>query len=388
VSVSAAAIAQAARDRASLRDFGEGPWDDGLAVLCDSLNSEANLNAMGRAVFDNRLTNLLAQRLHVVDWQRNHPEIGTQEIRRPVVVIGLPRTGTTALAHLLAADPDNRSLRTWESSTPTPPPESATQHTDVRIAATQAGIDMSHQLMPDLPRMYFATATSPSEALDLTGMSMRAFQFSGQAHVPAYEDWLLDCDMTGAYQFQRGVHQLLQWKCGPTRWTWKNPSDILFLPALRAVFPDAAFIWTHRDPFAALVSVCSLIAVVSALATDEVDRSGLGPRQTELWAQAVERGMAVRAQIGEDAFVDMGIDDLSRDAIGTMAAIYARLGWPFTEQAERSMRAYLAHNPRHGRGANQPDPNEFGLDAAAVRERFTAYRQQFASATTEEPSRA
>src|SRR5207302_3744346 len=137
---------------------------------------------IGVAVHEARISRLLAERLRVVDWHRRHSQIASGEIRRPVIVVGLPRTGTTALAHLLAADPDSRSLRTWEASSPTPPPEAATADRDPRIAATQAGIDMSHQLMPDLPRLYFATATSPSETLDLTGMSFRAFQSGGQAN--------------------------------------------------------------------------------------------------------------------------------------------------------------------------------------------------------------
>lgn len=362
-----------------LDDFGEGPWRDGLTVLCDALNREAHLNEIGVMVHESRSAHLLRQRLAVVDWCRRHPEIDTQAINQPVVIIGLPRTGTTALAHLLAADPDSRSLRTWEQSAPTPPPETATETTDPRIAETQAGIDISHQLMPDLPQLYFATATSPSEALDILGMSFRAFQSEGQAHVPSYEDWLLSCDMAGAYVFQRQVHKLLQWRCPPTRWTWKNPADVFYLPAFRAAFPDATFIWTHRDPAAAMASVCSLVAVVRAFCSDDVDRLGLGPRQVELWAEGIDRGMAARDGIGEDAFVDVWMDDLVRDPIATVGAIYDRLAWPLTASAERNMRAWLTENPQHGRGGHDVNAEEFGLNPAAARDRFATYIRRFGS---------
>lgn len=360
-----------------LDDFGEGAWRDGLDAFCAALDAEAELNEIGVAVHEGHITHLLEERLRIVDWHTRHPEIADEEVRRPVIVVGLPRTGTTALAHLLAADPDSRSLRTWEAAAPTPPPETASATTDPRIAATQAGIDMSHQFMPELPRLYFATATSPSETLDLTGMSFRAFQAEGQAHVPSYEEFLLSCDMTDAYLFERKVHQLLQWRCPPTRWTWKNPPDLFALPAVRAAFPDALFVWTHREPFAAMASVCSLISAVRAFATDHFDRAALGPRQTELWAQATERGLAARATFGDDAFADVWMDDLVRDPMATMSQLYERLGWPLSERAERGMREWLAHNPQHGRGGHDPVAAEFGLDAAAVRERFASYRRRF-----------
>jgi sulfotransferase family protein len=360
-----------------LDDFGVGAWRDGLHVLCDALAREARLNEAGWATFEALLGNHLRQRLGVVDWIRRHPEISEQKIRRPVIVVGLPRTGTTALAHLMAADPDSRTLRTWEAQSPTPPPDVATARRDPRIAATQAGIDLSHRLIPDLPRLYFSTATSPSETLDLLGMSGRAWQLEGQAHVPSYEEWLLACDMNDAYRFEAEVLRLLQWRCPPDRWTWKNPPDLFFLDDVRIGFPDAVFVWTHRDPAAVLSSVCSLIAVVRSVGTDHPDLAALGPRQTELWAEAVTRGLSARARHGEAAFVDVWMDDLAADPLGTVATLYERLGWTLTDRAEAGMHAWLTTNPRHGRGGHEPAPADFGLDPAAVRDRFRAYTDRF-----------
>jgi hypothetical protein len=360
-----------------LSEFGDGAWRDGLEVFCDSLMNEARLNDLGWAVHQARLDAMLRQRLAVVDWCRRHPDIDEQVIARPLIQIGLPRTGTTALAHLLAADPDTRSLRTWEASTPTPPPELATMSSDPRVAATQAGIDMSHQLMPDLPRMYFATATSPTETLDLTGMSARAMQWGGQARVPSYEDWLLAADLMPAYVFQRRVQQLLQWRCPPTRWSWKNPPDLFALDAVRAVFPDAVFVWTHRAPHSVVASTASLVTVVRALGTDEVDRAEIGRRQLTLWSEAASRAIRARDRIGDAAFVDIWMDDLAGDPITAIAGLYEAVGWAFTPVAEEAMRAWFAGNPRHGRGAHTPDASEFGLDRDEIDERFAAYRERF-----------
>jgi hypothetical protein len=364
-------------DATGLDDFGAGAWRDGVDVLLDALERDAQLNDFGVGSFDYLIGKSLRDRLGVVEWLRRAPEICAETIDAPVIVLGLPRTGTTALAHLLATDHDTRSLRTWEESSPTPPPETATEHTDPRITATQAGIDISHQLMPDLPRLYFATATSPSETLDLMAMSGRSFQVSGQATIPSYEDWLLGCDMRDGYAFAADVFRLLQWKCPPTRWAWKNPSDVAFLDAVRSVYPDARFIWTHRNPLHALTSVCSLLEVVGAPASDAFDPRAIGPRQIELWGSAIDRGLETRAAIGDEPFVDFFMADLVHDPIATMAALYADLGWPFTPAAEAAMRAWSQQNPQHGRGEHAPDGARFGLDPAAVAERFAGYDARF-----------
>jgi hypothetical protein len=157
----------------------------------------------------------------------------------------------------------------------------------------------------------------------------------------------------------------------------KNPPDLFFLDDVRAAFPDAVFVWTHRQPHAALASVCDLVSVVRAAGTDRVDRAALGRRQVELWGEAVDRGLAARARLGPQAFVDVWMDDLARDAIGTVDGLYDQIGWPFTHRAEHQMRAWLAGNPRHGRGGHTPDPAEFGLDRAAIEERFAVYIERF-----------
>src|SRR5262249_4409174 len=161
------------------------------------------------------------------------------------------------------------------------------------------------------------------------------------------------------------VFRLLQWKCPPTRWAWKNPSDVAFLEAVRSVYPDARFIWTHRDPLHALTSVCSLLEVVGAPASDHFDAAAVGPRQTELRGHAIDRGLETRKAIGDESFVDFYMADLVRDPIAAMAALYAGLGWPFTSAAEQAMRAWSQENPQHGRGEHEPDGTRFGLDREA-----------------------
>jgi len=143
-----------AREQTGREDFGDGSHREGLERLVTSLNEEAELTETGEVMLRIRLVGLLASRLRVEDTYRAHPSIDDEGVEGPVFVIGLPRTGTTALSQLVAADPQFRSLRLWESSSPCPPPETATEHSDPRIAETEAGLAMMNRMFPLMQTMH------------------------------------------------------------------------------------------------------------------------------------------------------------------------------------------------------------------------------------------
>ncbi len=223
------------------------------------------------------------------------------------------------------------------------------------------------------------TATTTAEHIDLLGMSFAAYQVGGMARVPSYESWLLDQDLAGAYAFHRGVLQLLSSRCPPHRWHLKNPGDLLWLDTVVATYPDVRFVWTHRDPIAVLPSVCDLVGIVSTMTTDHLDPIALGAHQVGFWAHAVERGLGLRQQLGEERFVDVAVTDLVADPVATVAALYEGVGWDFTEAAERGVADWWAANPPAKHGEHVPDPARHGLDPVAVRERFGPYLDRFAS---------
>ena len=162
-----------------LDDFGSPYYREGLERIVEALNTEADLNDMGRVIQHATISNALIQRLKIEDTYARHPEIDDQVVGGPVFVIGLPRTGTTALSQLVAADPQFRSLRMWESQAPTPPPETDTEHSDPRIAQAEAGLNMLHDMFPLMKTLYNSEPTAPTECQDLMGMSFRTFHFDG-----------------------------------------------------------------------------------------------------------------------------------------------------------------------------------------------------------------
>jgi hypothetical protein len=374
----AAELIETAKAEAGLEDFGGESFRQGLEVLVTALVAEGELSEAGRHVARGHLLRLLTNRLRIEDWYRRHPEIERQQTPAPIFVLGLPRTGTTALSARLARDPDTRSLRGWESRAPVPPPKAATQDTDPRIEHARAEQEAMHTVFPELKRMYDATPTDPTECQDLLGMSFETHHFSGQYWVPSYGAWLLAHDMTGAYRYHQRTLKLLQWRCPPNRWHLKTPVHMLALDALDRVYPDARFIMTHRDPAAVLGSVCALIQVTRSMASNNHDPHRIGREQLELWPLAIERAMAFRERAGEERFADVFFAEQLADPVGVVERAYEKLRIPFTQRAREIMTAWAETHRRGRHGSYTYRLEDYGLDADHVRERFRLYIERFA----------
>ena len=354
-----------ARAATGLDDFGSPYYREGLERTVEALNTEAELSEMGAVIQHATISNALIQRLKVEDTYARHPEIDDEVVGGPVFVIGLPRTGTTALSQLVAADPQFRSLRMWESQAPTPPPEAASQHTDPRIAQAEAGLKMLNDMFPLMKTLYNSEPTAATECQDLMGMSFRTFHFDGAVRVPSYLAWLMDCDMRETYTFHRRVLKLLQWHCPPVLWHLKTPVHMFALDALVDAYPNAKFMWSHRDPAKVMGSVCSLIRYVRSWSSDRDDPEELGAEQLDSWAQAVGRAMDFRKRVGEERFSDVAFADLQSDPVNTLRETYESLDLVFSDAAAGSVEQWAAEHKPGARGAHDYELADFGLTPEA-----------------------
>ena len=374
---SADELEDGARAATGLHDFGSPYYREGLERTVDALNNEAELSEIGNIIQHATISNALIQRLKVEDTYAQHPEIDDEVVGGPVFVIGLPRTGTTALSQLVAADPQFRSLRMWESQAPTPPPETATQHSDPRIAQAEEGLRMLDEMFPLMKTMHNSEATAATECQDLMGMSFRTFHFDGAVRVPSYLDWLMHCDMRETYTFHRRVLKLLQWHCPPTLWHLKTPVHMFALGALIEAYPNAKFLWSHRDPAKVLGSVCSLIRYVRSWSSDRDDPEELGAEQLDSWAEAVRRAMDFRQRLGDSRFADVAFADLQHDPVGTLRVGYAALGLTFSDDSERAVEQWADEHKPGSRGAHDYELSDYGLTPEGVRERFADYLRTY-----------
>ena len=373
-SVGTAADLHASASRITgLADFGPDDYTDGLGVLLESYARDAGLTPDGEKAARALLRGaLMARLLSEAGWQA-HPAWAAAEVKRPVFVTGLPRTGTTALHRLLVADPAHQGLELWLAEAPQPrPPRSAWADDPVfqYIAAACARHHVEH---PEFMGVHYVAADQVEECWQLLRQSMRSVSFECLAHLPGYSAWLRDQDWTGAYQRHRRNLQLIGLNDAGRRWVLKNPSHLFALDALLATYPDALVIQTHRAPRVAIASLCSLAAQASDGWSAVFRGAVIGRDQLELWAFGLERFLAERARHDAARFYDVHYEDFVADPFGTVEAAYGHFGLPLSGAAAAAMQSLIRADAEGSRGqGHRYTLADFGLTGAEVDERFAA----------------
>ena len=359
-------IKDAAVEQAGLNQFGDDSFEEGLAILLASLRDEARLNARGESFIYDRITGYLGQRLQVEDWYRRHPEIEAESILAPVIGLGLPRTGSTALSMLLAQDPAVRYLRRWESSQPCPPP-STVQGVDPRIPPDKGEMLGTRYHVP-------ADTHGPMECHELMALDFKSHIFQSFAQIPSYSAWLVEkADLEPTLAYQRKVMKLLQWGEPTKPWRLKCPSHVLWLDAVDAAFLDARYVMTHRDPTDVILSVADLYADIIGSFTDHMDRPYIGRLNVEHWSLGMDRALKFRAGGAEKRFYDIDFRAMQADPIGEVTGLYGWLAEPVTDEFEQRMQSWWIDAAGEREPSSRADPVEFGIDFDLVRPRFARY---------------
>jgi hypothetical protein len=359
-------VVGAAVAQTGLEDFGDDSFREGLELLLGSLRDEARLNARGEGFIYARIVNALSQRLQVENWYRRHPEIDDVELLPPLIGLGLPRTGSTALSILLAQDPAIRYLRRWESSQPCPPPSTVTGP-DPRIPMDEGNEVGSRAHVPTGP-------SAPMECLELMTLDFKSHIFQAFAQIPSYSTWLVEkADLTSTYAYQRRVMKLLSWGEPPRPWRLKSPSHVLWLDALNEVFPDARFVMTHRDPTDVILSVADLYADIVGGFTDHLDRRYLGQLNVEHWSVGMQRALRFRDGEADKRFYDIDFRAMQADPIHQVRGLYAWLNEPVSDEFESRMRTWWAEAAAEREPSSHADPVAFDIDLDKVRPLFADY---------------
>ena len=372
-------LIQQAISQTGLDDFGDDSFREGLEILFSSLRDEARLNARGEAFIYPRIVGYLAQRLQVEDWYRRHPEIDDVPIDAPLIGLGLPRTGSTALSMLLAQDPDVRYLRRWESSQPCPPP-STVHGVDPRIPPDKGEMLGTRHHVP-------GDTHGPMECHELMALDFKSHLFQSLAQIPTYSAWLVEkADLESTLRYQRRVMKLLQWGEPNKPWRLKCPSHVLWLEPLDAVFPDAKYVMTHRDPTDVLLSVADLYADIIGSFTDDIDRPYIGRLNVEHWSLGMDRALQFREAGADERFYDIDFRAMQADPVGEVKGLYAWLNEPVSDEFANRMQNWWTHAAAEREPSSHADPAEFGIDLDAVRPRFGRYVEN-ATRWTAHPSR-
>jgi len=349
-------------ERASLDDFGGDSWREGLTVLVQTVESAPGVSDGGRDYVYGQFVDALWNRLRVVDYLKHHPEVAAERIERPLVVLGLPRTGTSLASYLLDQDPNRRSLLTWEAENSVPPASPETLRTDPRCLKKKAELDALAEGLraANIPMVHWDEADGPTECMFVQNQDFKAYLWEAFMPTSAYADWLLDADMTSTYGYERSVLQMLQSRA-PGVWSLKMPSHAVHIETLLSTFPDVRIVWAHRDPFKATASFLRLNYLSRAVLGADFDVADVVSNVLRQLRAHVARPLHARQRIGDDRFFDLHYADLMRDPIGVMRSLYEWAGDELTSSTEEAMLTWLERNPQDRFGV-QP----YSLDGSGV----------------------
>jgi hypothetical protein len=370
-------LLEEAQRATGLSDWGDLPFLDALDAMLWSIEHEAGLApAAMDALLAGVIKSVLAKRLRLVDDRKTWPEIAAQTVAPPLVIVGLPRSGSTHLHALMALDPHRRAPLQWEMDHPSPPPRRETFRTDARIARVQAELDSRPKAAEMLVRHPFA-ADRPEQCIGLLDWSFNNYTVLARFHGPAYYSHFLGADQKIAYAHHYRTLQHLQ-AFNPGPWTLKHPKHLFGLDALLAVYPTAKVIWTHRDPVRVIPSVADFSFQIRRIFTPEADACRFGLEWAAMEEMALLRGLSARDRLlPESQVIDVHYNDVLAEPITVMRRIYAHFGLPFDEEHARRTDEFMIHNPQNKHGVHRYAPEDYGLSAGLLRERFATYIQRF-----------
>ncbi len=382
ISLDAAELLAEARRRCGLNDFGAAGFREALDVLVRACEQEAKLSYVGRRLVRGELIHRLENRLRIEADFRRHPEIAELALPEPIFITGLSRSGTTYLHRLLARDARMRSLQTWELHRPSPPPETASYQHDPRREARRRELAWFHSSLysrrglEQVLAMHDTRHDSPEECWPLLQNTLRVRTFFLFQHVPSYHAWLQASDQLEAYREYRRQLQLLTWRCAGRFLLLKAPAHLTQLDVILRLFPNARFLWPHRDPQQTVRSGARLAVAVRQLRSDHVDPRALGQIVLRDQATRVRTAMDQRASLDASRFHDIDFRALVRDPLACLRGIYSFLGAPI-EPAEQALRTEIVRvqRARQARPA-AADPGT-GLQHAAIERAFREYRARF-----------
>lgn len=373
-------IRKARRDT-GLHDFGDDQHLEPLRILCEHTRHGKPMTVFGRITARMDLRMRLQNKLKIHSLLTDNPEILQQPVHEPIFILGLPRTGTTLMHRLLAVDPGNRALRTWEMMHPVPPAGPETLDRDPGPWRVKSTMDLLDHVAPAVKMMHETRSDLPDECLFLMANGLVSGLYCTSWDSP-YLGWFMKQDLTPAYQFHKKQLQLLQWKLSPRRWVLKAPWHLYSVESLLNVYPDARIVQLHRDPLEILPSLASLWTTLRAAMYEDVDPVAVGAEATMRASSLLNRGMEMRAneerKVGSRAvFQDVSYLEFVKNPIGTVAKIYEGFGLELSESATSNMYRYLEENRQGKYGKHRYQLEQFGLEAETQREIFRAYCERF-----------
>ena len=376
--INANEIIDQAKSETGLSDLGKPLFSEGLNRLIDSINNEANLNEIGIQAQPIRIQGLLSNRLRFEEDLKKFPEILEQQIISPIVIVGLPRTGSTMTHRLLASDPNHTAMLWWEGRYPALLPGEKRGDIEARMELGKAEVDAVVAASPEALDIHPWDYKGADEEILLLEHNFLSTVPESFMALPSYSEWIEEQDHTLAYEDLKKFIQYLQWQ-NPgrekKRWVLKSPHHLGFIDKMISVFPDAKIIQTHRDPIKTVPSFCSMCANLFEPLTTNFDKVFIGKHWSNKLTRALNHCMNISEQ-HPDNFLDLEFLNMIKDPIDEMKKIYEFIGESFGEKTEVAMEAWREEN-KHEMGAHKYSLEEYDLTESQINDNFAKYQQKY-----------
>lgn len=379
IELSPEAVLGAATAQSGLSDFGSGEFREPLEVLCRAMDTEADFSPMGKLSQFSQLTAFAVNRLRIEQYIKDHPDALEVSVDRPIVIAGLPRTGTTHLHNLISADPALRSLPWWESLEPVPPAEEAGT-IEGRIQRAKDGLVIMNMAMPHYDRMHEMTWDHVHEEIHLLAIDFSTMLFDCSAVMPSWRSYYKEHDQTPHYQYLKRILKVLAHQRPPReRWILKSPQHLEQIGPLMNVFGDATVVFTHRDPVSITASFATMICYSARMsATHPVDVQSIG----QWWAQLIQDMLQSctddRDLVPPEQSIDVLFHEFMADDVAMVERIYRLADQPFTAEIRGAMDNYMAEHPRGKHGRVIYNLADFGMTPEERRQALSFYTDRFA----------
>lgn len=380
--LNALALMAAAKKKTDLSDFGEGFAEgeifyQAFITLINALNQEAKLTPFGKLIQKTRFISALSTRLRIADLLKKHPEIKQINLGKIIVIAGLQRTGTTTLHRLIAADPNMRSLVSWEALNPLPFEGEQKGKPEKRIKLAKQAEKALAYMAPEFFAIHPVEHDAPEEDILLLDLCFMSQAPEATFYVPTYAKWLEAQDHEAAYRYLKKVLQVLHWYRPNKNWVLKTPHHMEYIDKIISVFPEATIVQTHRDPQKTTGSFCSMVAHGRGVFSDEVDAKEVAQHWTDKVERMMRLSIEARKNSQKNCFIDISYYDLLKNPINEIEKIYAQAGIYLEASSKQAMSVTKEKNKQHRFGKHVYDIADFGLTVESIEEKYRFYREHY-----------
>jgi hypothetical protein len=368
-----------------LSDFGDFDPREGMARFLQDINDNVLLNEAGLASISGIMNRWLVNGLRFADDLKKHPEILDEQVDDPLIILGMTRVGSTKLQRMLAADPDTLKIRHWESMNPSRVPNAVAGEEDPRIAADRQIIDAMIKNNLGLMQSHSVKVDDAEEDIFVQLPTFKTVGHSWVLPVPNYYDWVRSQSLHSSYVYLKQMLQYLQWQQGgrqgengDRQWVLKTPPHIGNMDLLVDLFPNAKYVFMHRDVHEVIASTCRLIEMLFRTCMDVIDMHAVGAYVLRIWSAEMDRHLQQLDALGSQIdLLDVQYDRLRKDTFGVVRDIYQLTGRDLTPRREQAMRMWEA-NDSHGEfGSYSYSLEQYGLTSADVDDAFAEYNRRY-----------